>query len=391
MRPNPPNGRIRAPFRPPIPPQQSPTNQSVPLIVRCVLIGLTLLGLLLVVYGVKKPTPLASGGQGQGQGGTGSSIGSGTSAGGGQGRGIGGPGNTSGGGSGGTGQASPSTNAAQAGSSVSDSPSGQPQSQAGHGLGSGTGLPIPVGPFFDAGSATELNKVLRGIAKDSSDLSDWTLYQKINFHYHSIDEVLLTLMKYSRDEKATQAYAKFATAFGEIQKKPLDRYCARSIASHTKIMARVMVALAQQGVSDAAQIAELENMSKAIGDAPESLDDHDALMARVAADCLLRVASRNIRSQASVQTIPMLRNQIATSVENNGPIKASEIIYNNMAQVMVLGMEGSGEQASVLKASGIIMTRDERLPLAGDAFSRLEICLDATSQILMLYAGTLTK
>ena len=72
-------------------------------------------------------------------------------------------------------------------------------------------------------------------------------------------------------------------------------------------------------------------------------------------------------------------------------MKAAELTYNIIAQVMVLGLESSGEQAKLTKAHALITTREERLPLAADAFSRLEICLDATSQILMLYAGTLAR
>jgi hypothetical protein len=233
--------------------------------------------------------------------------------------------------------------------------------------------------------------VVHGISKDSSDLSDWTLYQKINFHYHSIDEVLLTLLKYSSDKKTLQTYESFKVSFSDIEKKPLDRYCARSIASQTKIMAGASLALAGHGVSDAAQDAELEKMSKAIGDPPESLDDHDALMARVTADCLLRIVVRNIRSQGATQQATALRNQIASAGENNGPVKAAELAYNTMAQVMMLGLESSGEQAKLSKAREMITSRDERLPSAADAFSRLEICLDTTSQILMLYAGSLTR
>jgi len=57
-----------------------------------------------------------------------------------------------------------------------------------------------------------------------------------------------------------------------------------------------------------------------------------------------------------------------------------------MTQAMRLGMESAGEQAALTKASALIKTRDEKLPSASDAFSRLEIYLDTTSQVLMLYA-----
>ena len=232
---------------------------------------------------------------------------------------------------------------------------------------------------------------MRSIKGDTTGLSDWSLYQKINFHYHSIDEVLLTLLKYSSDAKTLPAYESFKLSFSDMAKKPLDRYCARSIANQSKLMAGIALALAGQGGSDAAQAADLERMSKTIGDPPDAFDDHDALMARVTADCLLRVVARNLRAQDAMQQTAVLRAQLASFGENNGPVKVAELAYNTIGQAMVLGLESSGEQAKLTKARAMITTREERLLLAANAFSRLEICLDPTSQILMLYAGTLVR
>jgi len=133
------------------------------------------------------------------------------------------------------------------------------------------------------------------------------------------------LLKYSRDPKTSPTATAFNESLNSIDKKPLDRYCARAIANQTEIMAAASLALARQGINDAIQTAELENISKAIADAPNSLDDHDALMARVTADCWLRVVARATQPGGTSQKITILRNQIASAGVNIGPVMAAEI------------------------------------------------------------------
>jgi len=392
MRPPPPQRNTNSnrsgipppPSRYPIPPER---QSNVPVVVRCVLIGLTLLGLLFIVDQVKKWSGGAAGGSGEKQ--------------------TGNTGVTNAAGTGGT-----DSNANKTGVSSPDGhgeggvASNAPSKVAGEGAsggvtstpstlatkpGGGTESSVGSLPLFNAGSPREVNTVIQGISKDAANISSWSLYRRINFHCRSIDQMLLTLIKCLRSSNVKYEYGKLKSLYDDAGLMSQAGFCARPINAHHTIMAKASVTLAMQYDGTLSGSANWDKFSAECEASPSGLDDHNARMLCITAECFARVITKRYSSDRVTTALNGLRGQWTWSVDNGAPVRASEIACTALSQILLLGLEQQGNISLIAEANQVATKRAEQISTASNSFERLEACLEAASKTLQIYAQNMAQ
>jgi hypothetical protein len=380
----PPTAPLRSAWRPPPPPRCSapPEKQSnVPVIVRCVLIGLTLLGLLFIVHQVKKWT----GGDGKGGEGNGENRAGKTGA------------ANSGGTDGSGGETNkPGKGEGSDGDKANTQKSGEHSSGRGKpvllnpdaGPAEGTNSPVNTPPIFNSGSSREIDNTIRLINKDAASISSWSLYRRINFHCRSIDQVLLTLVKGLRSSDAKYNYTKLKILYDEAGLLPQSGFCARPINVHHSIMAKAALTLAMLHEGKPAVPVDWNRFISEIEDSPQELDDCNTRMMCLTVDCFSKVIIRHNTDEKTTSLINGLQGKWSWRVEEGAPIKALENVCNAFSQIMLAGLQQHGNTTLITEAKQSEAKYRERIRTASDAFERVEISLEMVSKIMQSYART---
>lgn len=392
MRPPPPqrntnsirSGIPPSPSRCPIPPEK---QSNVPVVVRCVLIGLTLLGLLVIVHQVKKWSGGAAGGSVEKKmGDTGVTNAAGTGD-------TGSYANKTGiSSSGGSGERGVTSNApskvAEEGASggIKSTPSSLATKPSGGTESSASSLPL-----FKSGSPREINTVIQGISKDATDISSWSLYRRINFHCRSIDQVLLTLIKCLHASNVKYEYGKLKSLYDDAGLMSQSGFCARPINAHHTIMAKASVTLAMQYDGTLSGSANWDKFSAECEASPSGLDDHNARMICITAECFARVITKRYSSDRVTTALNGLRGQWTWSVDNGAPVRASEVACTALSQILLLGLEQQENISLISEANQVATKRAEKISTASNSFERLEACLEAAAKTLQIYAQNMAQ
>ena len=386
--PSPPTVPLRSAWRPPPPPRCSapPENQSnVPVIVRCVLIGLTLLGLLFIVHQVKKWT---GGDNRRGQGSGEAQAGKSGAA---NPRGVGGAGSETN-----KGNKRKGGDVDKANTQKSDEHSpggGKPVLQKpATGPAGSTNAPVNTAPMFNSGSSREIDNVIRLINKDAANISSWSLYRRINFHCRSIDQVLLTLVKCMRSSGGKYNFGQLKMLYDEAGLLSQSGYCARPINAHHSIMAKAALTLAMlhEG-KPSVPVVYWNRFISEIEDTRQGFDDYNTRMMCLTAECFSKVVVQYTADEKMTSLITGLQNKWSWRVEEGAPIKALENVCGALSQIMLAALQQHGNTTLITEAQQSEAKCKERMLTASDSFERLEVSLETTSKILQLYAQTIAR